>query len=92
MVAKTYYATRDMRHPIYRTRMLKAGDEVDISGPLGPAFAKMGHLTEEKPRRAKAEPAKVDLNAKTKAELAKMAGLTDAEAKKLTKAQIIAKL
>jgi hypothetical protein len=52
MVAKTYYAARDMRHPIYRTRMLKAGDELEISGPLGPAFVKMGHITEEKPRRA----------------------------------------
>jgi DNA uptake protein ComE-like DNA-binding protein len=81
-----------MRHPIYRTRMLKAGDEVEISGPLGPAFAKMGHITDQKPRRTKAEPEKADLNAKTKAELAKMAGLSAAEAKKLTKAQIIAKL
>ena len=51
MVAKTYYAARDMRHPIYRTRMLKAGDELEISGPLGPAFVKMGHITEEKPKR-----------------------------------------
>jgi hypothetical protein len=52
MVAKTYYAARDMRHPIYRTRMLKAGDELEISGPLGPAFVKMGHITEEPPRKA----------------------------------------
>lgn len=54
MVAKTYYATKDMRHPIYRTRMLKAGDEMDISGPLGPAFAKMGLITDVKPKRVKA--------------------------------------
>lgn len=55
MVAKTFYATRDMRHPVYRTRMLKAGDEMEISGPLGPAFVKMGIITDEKPKRAEPE-------------------------------------
>lgn len=58
MVSKTYYATRDMRHPVYRTRMLKAGDEMEISGPLGPAFLKMGIITDKGPKKAapKAEP------------------------------------
>lgn len=52
MAAKTYYATKDMRHPVYRTRMLKAGDEMEVSGPLGPAFLKMGLITDKAPRKA----------------------------------------
>jgi DNA uptake protein ComE-like DNA-binding protein len=93
MVARTFYAAKAMRHPIYRTRMLQAGDVVEMSGPLGPAFLKMGILTDKAPRRAKAETAEApNLNHKTKAELAKLAGLTATEAKKLTKADIIAKI
>lgn len=47
-----YYATRDMRHPIYRTRRLKAGDEVTDIGPLAALFLQRKILTTEKPRAA----------------------------------------
>jgi hypothetical protein len=73
MVAKTFYATKAMRHPIYRTRMLQAGDVVEMSGPLGPAFLKMGILTDKAPRRAapKVEATPAEPKAEAKAEAPK---------------------
>jgi hypothetical protein len=90
MATKMFYVTRDMKHPLYRGRMLTAGEPLELDGPTGRLYMRLNAVTDQKPRKAKAEPG--DLTAKTKAELAKMAGLSAAEAKKLTKAEIIARL
>jgi hypothetical protein len=92
MATKMFYVTRDMKHPLYRGRMLTAGEPLELDGPTGRLYQRLNAVTDQKPRKAKAEPAKADLSAKTKAQLAKQAGLTEAQAKKLTKADIIAKI
>lgn len=50
MAIKTFYATKDMRHPTYRTRMLRAGDPVELDGPNGRLFTAIGAVSEEAPR------------------------------------------
>lgn len=78
-----------VRPGLYGTRMLKAGDALEVNGRDARLYAALGWATDKAPRRVQAKPS---LDDKTKAELARMAGLTTIEAKKLTKAQIIAKL
>jgi hypothetical protein len=58
MATKTFYATRDMKHPTYRTRMLRAGDELELDGPTARLFERLGAISPTKPKGAKvAEPA-----------------------------------
>lgn len=86
MATKQLYATGTFK---YQNRMMKAGDPVEMDAPTARLYTALDKVTDKAPRRA-VKPA--NLNEKTKAELARMAGLAPAEAKKLTKAQIIAKL
>lgn len=64
MATKTFYVTRDMKSPSYPTRMLKAGDTVDLNGPQARLYRALGAISEAKPRVARApveeaaEPAK----------------------------------
>ena len=53
MATRTFYATKDMKNPNYGTRMLKAGDPVELDGPKGRLYQAIGAVTTEKPKRAK---------------------------------------
>jgi hypothetical protein len=57
MATKMFYVTRDMKHPLYRGRMLKAGEPLELDGPAARLYKQLNAITEQKPRRAKAEPA-----------------------------------
>ena len=50
MATKTFYATKGMRDPTYRTRMLKAGDPVELDGPKGRFYSAIGAVSVTKPR------------------------------------------
>jgi hypothetical protein len=54
MATKTFYATKDMKHPTYRTRMLRAGDELELDGPTARLFGRLGAISPTKPKGAKA--------------------------------------
>lgn len=87
MARQTYYVTREQRHPLYKTRMLTAGQSLELDASAARLFQQLGvDMTDQPPRRA----TQAELHQKTKAELARLAGLTPDQAKKLTKAQIIA--
>ncbi len=51
MATKQFYATRDFK---YKTRMLKAGEPVEIPGPEARLYVAMGHVTDEAPRPVRA--------------------------------------
>lgn len=51
MPTKQFYATGDFR---YGTRMLRAGDPVELDGPNARFFNALGKITDKKPRTAKA--------------------------------------
>lgn len=53
MVMKTFYATRDLKNPSYGTRMLKAGDPVELDGPKSRLYLALGAVSPTKPRTAK---------------------------------------
>ena len=53
MATRTFYATRDMKNPTgYGTRMLKAGDPVDLTGPQARLYRAIGAVSPTKPTRA----------------------------------------
>lgn len=55
MATKTFYVTRTIKHPLYATRMLTAGQELPLSGSAERLFRKLGvGLSEDAPRRAQA--------------------------------------
>jgi hypothetical protein len=55
MARQTYYVTREQRHPLYKTRMLTAGQELPLDASAARLFRQMGvELSEEPPRKAKA--------------------------------------
>jgi hypothetical protein len=57
MARQTYYVTRDQRHPLYRTRMLTAGQELPLDASAFRLFRQLGvELSEEPPRKSKAAP------------------------------------
>jgi hypothetical protein len=56
MATKMFYVTRDMKHPLYRGRMLKAGEPLELDGPTARLYRQLKAITDQKPRRAKAEP------------------------------------
>ena len=49
MAKQQYYATRDFR---YQTRMLRAGDPVEMTGPVARLYRALGDVTAEKPKKA----------------------------------------
>jgi hypothetical protein len=59
MAVKTFYVTRDMRHPLYRNRMLRAGEPLELSGPDASLYKRLGAISDEKPQ-AKAEARKAE--------------------------------
>lgn len=53
MATRTFYVTRDTRHPLYKTRMLTAGQELPLSGSAAKLFRDLGvELSDQKPRKA----------------------------------------
>jgi hypothetical protein len=53
MAHRTFYVTRDQRHPLYKTRMLTAGQEITLSASAARLFGQLGaELSEEAPKRA----------------------------------------
>jgi len=53
MATKTFYATRDMKNPTgYGTRMLKAGDPVDLTGPQARLYRAIGAVSPKPPAKA----------------------------------------
>jgi hypothetical protein len=53
MATKTFYATRDLKNPSYGTRMLKAGDPVELDGPKSRLYLALGAVTPDKPKALK---------------------------------------
>lgn len=52
MATKTFYATKDLKNPSYGTRMLKAGDSVELDGPKARLYLALGAVSPDKPKRA----------------------------------------
>jgi hypothetical protein len=53
MARQTYYVTRDQRHPLYRTRMLTAGQELPLDASAFRLYRQLGvELSEDPPRKA----------------------------------------
>lgn len=50
MATKTFYATRGFR---YGTRMLTAGDPVDMDAPTARLYTALGKITPDKPKAAR---------------------------------------
>lgn len=51
MAKRTFYVTRDMRNPTgYGTRMLKAGDQIDLTGPQAKLFRALGAVSPSPPQ------------------------------------------
>ena len=50
MATKRFYATRDLKNPGYGTRMLRAGDPVDLDGPKARLYLRLGAVTATRPR------------------------------------------
>ena len=65
MAMRTLYATKDMRDPLYRTRMLKAGQPIELSGPDARLYLHLGVATDKKPARAQAPAAETETKAET---------------------------
>jgi hypothetical protein len=57
MATKTFYVTRDMKHPLYRTRMLRAGDQLELDGPTARLYRALNAVSDAPPAKAKAETA-----------------------------------
>jgi len=53
MATKRFYATRDLKNPSYGTRMLKAGDPVDLDGPKARLYLALGAVTATRPKTDK---------------------------------------
>ena len=63
MARQTFYVTREQKHPLYRTRMLTAGQELELDASAVRLYRQLGvDLSDEAPKRAaKAEaPAPVE--------------------------------
>lgn len=48
---QTLYATRSMKHPSYKGRVLRAGEEFTADGPTARLYCAMGAATTEAPVR-----------------------------------------
>jgi hypothetical protein len=53
MATKMFYVTRDMKHPLYRGRMLKAGEPLELDGPTARLYQQLKAVTDEKPKANK---------------------------------------
>jgi hypothetical protein len=53
MATKQFYATGDFK---YGTRMMRAGDPVEMDGPTSRLYTALGKISPAKPRTARAEP------------------------------------
>lgn len=53
MATKTFYATKDLKNPSYGTRMLKAGDPVELDGPKARLYLALGAVSPDAPKVAK---------------------------------------
>jgi hypothetical protein len=59
MATKTFYVTRDMKHPLYKTRMLRAGDQLELDGPTARLYTALKAISPEAPARARVATAPV---------------------------------
>jgi hypothetical protein len=51
MARQTYYVSRDQRHPLYKTRMLTAGQPLELDSGAAALYARLGvEMATEKPR------------------------------------------
>jgi pyruvate/2-oxoglutarate dehydrogenase complex dihydrolipoamide acyltransferase (E2) component len=53
MATKKFYATRDFK---YGTRMMRAGDTVEMTAPHAKLYKALNAISTAKPKRAAAEP------------------------------------
>jgi hypothetical protein len=52
MARQTFYVTRDMKHPLYKTRMLTAGQQLDLDASAARLYRQLGvDMSDEKPKR-----------------------------------------
>jgi hypothetical protein len=57
MARQTFYVTRETRHPLYKTRMLTAGQQLDLDASAARLYRQLGvEMTDEKPRAARKAP------------------------------------
>jgi hypothetical protein len=56
MATKTFYVTRDMKHPLYRTRMLRAGDQLELDGPTARLYRALNAVSDEPPAKVVTTP------------------------------------
>jgi hypothetical protein len=56
MATKTFYVTRDMKHPLYKTRMLRAGDELELDGPTARLYTALKAISPDKPAKVETAP------------------------------------
>jgi hypothetical protein len=52
MAIKTFYATRDLKNPSYGTRMLRAGDPVELDAPKARLYLALGAVSPTRPSAA----------------------------------------
>jgi hypothetical protein len=56
MARQTYYVTREQRHPLYRTRMLTAGQALELDSGAAALYRKLGvDMADKKPGKAAAQ-------------------------------------
>lgn len=66
MARQTYYVTREQKHPLYQTRMLKAGP-IELDAGAARLYRQLGvDLSDEAPNLAAKEPSTVDEEPVTK--------------------------
>lgn len=98
MATKQFYVTRDMKHPLYKNRMLRADEPLELDGPTARLYRQLGVITDQKPKRAAPKPEPIahdapDLMEHTKAELIKMLPSDERKAaENLTKAKIVERI
>lgn len=61
MATKTLYVTKDMKDPIYRNRMLRAGQPLELDGPTQRLYLHLGLVTEQKPKRRAGDDIRADI-------------------------------
>jgi hypothetical protein len=56
MARQTYYVTREQRHPLYKTRMLTAGQALPLDASAVRLFRQLGVELSDTPKKAKPAP------------------------------------
>ena len=55
MARQTFYITKDQPNPLYKTRMLQAGEELTLSASAHRLFSQLGvDMSEDAPKKARA--------------------------------------